>query len=120
MVGSLRPQTDARAVIEPETSTFWLFGRDFQPLTSPDPLDTLLVHHPSGSAEHRCNPAISVAAILAGKLDDVGSQSRLVIGCRRSLALRRSVLTQSPARTSLGDAKLSCYMIDASTAPGGA
>jgi len=34
-----------------------------------------------------------VAAILAGKLDDVGSQCYLVIGCRWNLALRRSMLT---------------------------
>jgi hypothetical protein len=57
---------------------------------------------------------------LAGKLDDVGSQSRLVIGCRRDLALRRSVLTQCPARPSLGDAKLGRNMIDACATSGGA
>ena len=34
---------------------------------------------PTG-AKQRCNPAISVAAYWRGKLDDVGSQSRLVIG----------------------------------------
>ena len=120
MVGALRPQTDARAVVEPQTPAFRLFGRDLQPLTSPDPLNTLLVHRPASSAKQRRNPAISVASILAGKRDDVGSQSYLVIGCRGDLALRRSMLTQSPACPSFGDAKLNCYMIDASTASGGA
>jgi len=93
MVGSLRPQTDARAIIEPQTPAFRLFGRNLQPLTPPYPLDTLLVHRPASSAKQRRNPAISVAAILAGKLDDVGSQCYLVIGCRWDLALRRSMLT---------------------------
>jgi hypothetical protein len=90
MVGSLRPQPKARAIVEPEMSAFRLFGRHFQPLASPDPLDTFLVHRPAGSTQQRRDPAISVAAILAGKLDDVGRQRRLVIGCRRSLTLRRS------------------------------
>ena len=116
MVGALRAQTDARTVIEPETATFRLFGWDFQPLTSPDPLDTLLVHRPAGSAKQRRDPAIPVAAVLAGKFDDVGSQSCLVIGRRRNLPLRRSMLTQCPASSSLGDAKLGCHMIHARAA----
>ena len=31
MVGALRPQTDARAVVEPQTPAFRLFGRYLQP-----------------------------------------------------------------------------------------
>ena len=31
MVGTLRPQTDARSVVEPETSAFRLFGGTFSP-----------------------------------------------------------------------------------------
>lgn len=38
----------------------WLFGRDLQPLTSPDPLDALLVHRPAGSTKQRRDPAISI------------------------------------------------------------
>jgi hypothetical protein len=97
-----------------------LFGRDFQPLASPDPLDTLLVHRPSGAAQNRCDPAISVTAVLAGKFDDVGGQRGLIIGRRRDLPLRRSMLSQRSACPSLGDAKIGCYMIDACTASGGA
>ena len=96
MVGTLRAQTDARPVVEPEPPAFGLFGRDFQPLTSPDPLNTLLVHRPAGATQQRRDPAIPVAAVLAGKFDDVGSQCCLVIGRRRNLALRRSMLTQVP------------------------
>jgi hypothetical protein len=83
-------------------------------------LNTLLVHRPAGSAKQRRNPVISIAAILTSRLDDVGSQCYLVIGCRWDLALRRSVLAQCSARPSLGYAKLGHHMIDARTASGGA
>src|SRR5664280_2020145 len=106
MVGPLRPQTDAGAVIEPQTSSLRLFGRDLQPLTSPDPLNPLLVHRPASPAKQRRNPAVSVAAILTGKGNDVGSQPCLIIRCRRNLALRRSMLPQHLACPPLGYAKL--------------
>jgi hypothetical protein len=93
MVGTLRAQADARPVIEPEPPAFGLFGRDFQPLTSPDPFNAFLVHRPPGATQQRRNPAIPVAAVLAGKFDDVSSQSCLIIGRRRNLPLRRSMLT---------------------------
>ena len=79
MVWTLRAQANARPVVEPEPAAFGLFGRDFQPLTSPDPFDALLVHPPPGAPQQRRDPAIPVAAVLAGKFDDVGSQRGLVI-----------------------------------------
>src|SRR5690242_17403067 len=106
MVGMCRPQSDTRAVVEPKAPTFGLSGWHFQPLTSPDPRDTLLVHRPAGSAKQRRDPAVSVAAILTGELNNVGRQSGLIIRCRWDLALRRSMLSQHVACPSLGDAKL--------------
>lgn len=120
MVGPLRAQTDARPAVEPEPPAFGLFGGDFQPLTSPDPFNALLVHRPPGATQHRRDPAIPVAAVLAGKLDDIGSQCGLVIGRRRDLSLRRSMLPQGPARPPLGDAEFGCDMIHAGAASGGA
>ena len=53
MIGALGLKTDARAVVNLETSASRLFGGHFQPsLTSLDPLETLLVHCPSGSTQH--------------------------------------------------------------------
>jgi hypothetical protein len=43
------------------------------------PLGPLAVHRPSGIPQQLRHPALSVAAILAGKLDDGGRQSRFVI-----------------------------------------
>jgi hypothetical protein len=57
---------------------------------------------------------------LAGKFDDVGCQHSFIIGCRWGLSLRRSMLTQSSACPSLGDAKLGRDMIHAGAAAGGA
>jgi hypothetical protein len=63
MVGSLRPQTDAREVVQPETPAFGLLGRHFQPLASPDLLNTLLVHRPAGPTQQRRDPAIQSLAL---------------------------------------------------------
>ena len=94
MFGSLRPQPDARSVVEAQMPAFRLLSGDLQRLASPDPLDTLPVRRPTGATQQRRNPAISVAAILTGKLDDVRSQRSFIIGCRWFLSLRRSVLSQ--------------------------
>ena len=120
MVETLRAQANTRPVIEPKASAFGLFDRDFQPLTSPDPFNALLVYRPPGAPQHRRNPAIPVAPVLASKFDDVSSQCGFVIGRPRNLPLRRSMLTQYSARPSLGDAKLGCNMIHACAAAGGA
>jgi hypothetical protein len=83
VVGALWAQADARSVVEPETPTFGLFRRNLQPLTSQDPLNTFLVHRPAGSTSQRRDATICVAAVLAGKLHNIGSQRRLVIGLSR-------------------------------------
>lgn len=120
MVGILRPKPDARTVIQPETAPFGLFLRDLQPLALPDPLDPFDVHHPACTVQHRCDAAITVAAILDGERDDVGRQSHVIIRCRRNLALCGAVLTENTACPSFGNAKLSDNMIHAGTATRGA
>ena len=106
MVGTLRLQVDARSVIQPQTTLFGLFCWDFEPLTPPDALDALLVHQPPRPTKKSRNPPIAIAAILVSKLNDVGSQSCLIISSGWCLALCRSVLPQSPAGSSLGYPKL--------------
>jgi len=39
VVRPFRPEPDAGAVVQPETTTLLLFLRDFEPLAPPDPLD---------------------------------------------------------------------------------
>jgi hypothetical protein len=67
VVAMFRQQSNARAVVEPETSPFWLFGRDFQPLASPDPFQPLVIVDPARRAsKQRRNLSIVLAAILTG------------------------------------------------------
>jgi hypothetical protein len=64
---------------------------NLQPLPPPDPLDALEVDDPAGISQYRRDAAISVAAILGGERDDVGGQSRLVIGRLRPFKSRYAV-----------------------------
>jgi hypothetical protein len=79
MIGMLRPEPEARSVIEPEPGSFRLLLGNLQPLPPPDPGDPLVVHNPACPAQHHRDAAIAVAAILEGQRDDVGGQCRLVI-----------------------------------------
>ena len=72
VIGVLGPQPDAGSVIEPEPPAFGLLWWNLEPLSPPDPLHPLVVHHPSGAMQHRRDPTIAIPAILGGKLDDVG------------------------------------------------
>src|SRR5476651_1928291 len=116
----LRPQTNARNVVEPQTPAFGLFCWDLQPLTSPDPLDTFDVHHPAGIPQQRRDTAITVASVLDSERDNFGGQRRLIIRRLRDLALRGAMLAKNSASKSLGDAVFNNHMLHASTATRGA
>ena len=103
MIAVLRPQTDAGAVGEPETSALRLLGRNLQPLATPDALDPLVVHEPAGIPQQRADLAIAITTVLAGELDEVGRERLLVVTAPRRLALRRAMLTERPAGPALGD-----------------
>ena len=120
MVGALRPQTEARSVIEPEPTPFGLFRWDFQPLTTPDAFNTLPVHRPTSGPQERRDPAVSVAAILAGERDDVGCQSHFIVRRCRHPALRGPMLSQGPACPSLRHTQFGDNMVHTRTAACGA
>src|SRR5205807_2208827 len=102
VIAVLRPQPDARSVGQPEPASFGLlFIGDLQPLASPDALDPLVVDYPARLAQQPCDLAIAVAAVLLGKLDNIGSQTLLVLTAARNLALRRAVLSERRAGATL-------------------
>src|SRR6187399_353026 len=72
--------------------------------------EEIVAKRPAACAKQRRDPAIPVAAVLPGKFNDIGRQSSFIIGRPGDLPLRRSMLTQCPASSSLGDAKLGCHM----------
>ena len=120
MIGPLRPQTDAGPVVEPEPPALRLFTGNLQPLPPPDPLDTLEVHHPACRAQQRRDPAIAVTAILHGKRNDVGGQSRFVIAWSSGSCAASSDAGREPGRQSARTHRAWHHMLDAGTTTGGA
>jgi hypothetical protein len=59
---------------------------------------------------------VAIAAVLPGKLDDVGRQPLLILAALRHLALCRAVLAERRAGATLGDAKLTANMLDTGAA----
>ena len=97
VVGIFGTKTHAGSVVEPKTSAFGLFGRYFQPLTSPDPSYPLSIHPPALVSQHRRDPAISIATVLDSKSRDISGQYRLIIGSGWLLALRGAMLAKNSA-----------------------
>ena len=120
MIAVLPPQPDARSVGQPEPAALGLLMRDLQPLASPDALDPLVVDYPARLAQQPCDLAIAVAAVLLGKLDNIGRQTLLVLTAARDLALRRAMLSERRAGATLGDMQLRSYLLNAGTATRGA
>jgi len=89
VVGSLGSQPDAGSLGKPQTPSLGLFGRHFQPLPSPDPLDPLVVDDPArGRTQEFCDLAVAVTAVLVGELDDIGGEALLIVSSLRNTPLR--------------------------------
>src|SRR2546429_4186133 len=96
MIAVLRPQPNARSVGQPEPAALGLLMGNLQPLTLPDTLDPLVVDCPARLAQQRGDLAIAVAAVLPGKLDNIGGVRSLVVPTPRGPALRLAQLPASP------------------------
>jgi hypothetical protein len=94
---------------------------NLQPLASPDPLDALVIDDPASRRPQQLrNLAIAVAAVLPGQFDDIGRQPFLVVAAFGCLALRRAMLTERRARTTLGDLECAPDVLDCGTSARGA
>jgi hypothetical protein len=120
VIAVLRPQSDARSVRQPKPAPLGLLKGDLQPLASPDALDPLVVNRPASPAQQFGNLAIAVAAVLPGKLDNVGRETLLVVTTARDLALCRAVLPERRTGATLGGMQLRSDLLDAGTATRGA
>src|SRR5262245_20791062 len=105
MIALLRPQPDARSVGQPEPAALGLLMRDLQPLALPDTLDPLVVDCPARPAQQFGDLAIAIAAVLPGKLDNIGGETLFVLTTARELALCRAML---PERRTGGSETCSC------------
>jgi hypothetical protein len=120
MIAVLRPQSNARSVGQPEPAALGLLGWDLQPLASPDALDPLVVDNPARLAQELGELAIAIAAVVPGKLDNIGGETLLVVTTARDLALRRAMLPERRTGATLGDMQLRSDLLNAGTATRGA
>ena len=119
VVRALRPEPNARPVVQPKPSFLSLLLWHFQPFTSPNALDPLVVHTPACVVQQTRHHAISIAAIFVGQLDDIVGKTLFVGAALRDLALRGSVLAKCTAGAALGYAKLLAHVVDAFAAAKG-
>jgi len=120
VVAMLRPQPDARPIRQPKPAAFWLFVRNLQALTPPDPFNSLVVDDPAGLLQQPGNLAIAVAAVLSGQGNKVGGEPFFVGTAPRHLALRRAVLPERRTGATLGDLQIRSNIINAGASAGGA
>src|SRR5215467_6407183 len=120
VIAVLRPQPDARSVRQPEPAALRLLMGNLEPLASPDTLDPLVVDEPAGLPQQPGDLAIAVAAVLPGKLDDIGRETLFVVTTARDLALRRAMLPERCTGAALGNMQLRSHLLDAGTATRGA
>jgi hypothetical protein len=98
-----------------------LLGGNLQPLTSPDPLDALVVDDPSsGRPQQLRDLAVAVAAVLPGQFDDIGREPFLVVSALGSLTLRRAMLSERRTGTTLGYLEFAPNVLDCGTSARGA
>src|SRR6185503_5869255 len=63
VIGPFRPQSDARAVVEPEPPALGLLLWYFQPFPPPDAVDPLHAHVPALVEEQAADAPVAIAAI---------------------------------------------------------
>jgi|SRR5215471_13588050 len=81
------PQPNAGPIVEPEPSTWLLFGGNLEALTTPDPLDTVFAHVPPRPLQQGSDPPVTVTSILAGQSDNRLGQWGFVASLRRLVPL---------------------------------
>jgi hypothetical protein len=120
MIAMLRSQSDAGSVVQPEPATRLLLPGYFQPLTAPDPLDTITPDLPAGVGQQRCDPTIAVTSVLGCKRDNRSRQRILVSSDGGGVSLRPAWLVDNPAGLALRETVFPSNAFDRLPAPLGA
>ena len=120
MIAMLRPQADARSVVQPEPAARSLLPGYFKPLTAPDPLDTITADLPAGVGKQRCDPTIPVSYVLGCQRGNRSRQSILISSNDGGVSLCPAVLADNPAGMAFGEAILLPDAFNRLTAPFGA
>ena len=77
MIAMLRPQADARSVVQPEPAARSLLPGYFKPLTAPDPLDTITADLPIGLGKQLAHVPIISSRCRRGRWPAGGFYVRL-------------------------------------------
>jgi len=93
---------------------------DLEPLALPETLDPLVVDCPARLAQQFGDLAVAIAAVLPGKLDNIGGETLFVLTTARELALCRAMLPERRTGATLGDLQLRSHPLNAGTATRGA
>lgn len=120
VVRPLRPETDARSIIQPESALLRLSRGHLQPLPPPYPQGTLHVHGPACIPKKNRDPAVAVAPVLGRERDNVRSQRVFVGAAPRHFSLCRAMLPKHATGDALRNAELLLDMSDTGSAAGGA
>ena len=103
VVAIRRSEPDTGPVIEPQPTALGMSDGHLQPLPSPDPLHSLVIHSPAISRQQGRDPPVAIPPVFAGQRDDVGGQNRLVVCHPGRVSLGASHLSQHTARPTLGN-----------------
>ena len=121
MIDVLRPETNARSVIEPEPASLRLFHGNLEPLTTPQTFDPLVVQLlPSCISQHGGDPTITVTPILTGPFGHVPDQAILIVSGLGNITVRQAMLLQDPASAVFGNTKPTPHQVDTVAPPCGA
>ena len=110
MIGILRSQPDAAAVIEPQSASFLLFLRNFQSFFPPDPLHSFMIDTPALCPEQGSNTAIPVSSIVAGQSYHPTPQCIFILSADRCISSDSLTDLYRPACAALADAILLLYL----------
>jgi hypothetical protein len=113
VIGTLRSQANARAIVGPKPAPFRLLYRHFEPFPAPDAVDPLDVHSPALGNEHLADAAVAVATIARRQPHDRVRQRRFVVGHLLPPPLRRTRLPYDSAGSALRDGKTRADVRDA-------
>jgi len=113
-------KSHAGTIVQPEPSPFGLLLWYFQPLPSPDSLNTLVIDAPAFCPQQTGNAPVTITTILTGQPDDVRRQGIFIGSASWFLALSGSVLTEDMASPAFTNTELADDLINTSPATVGA
>src|SRR6185503_16822100 len=113
VIGPLRSEPDARAVVEPEPPALGLLLWYFQPFPPPDAIHALDAHVPALVEEQAADAPVAIAPVPGRQPHDRLRQSCFVSANSLLSTLRRARLTDNRTRAALRNGELRAHVVHA-------